>query len=131
MVKKGVLVLILLLIFSSAALENSYARNTPRLVDEQDNMHPWGGDDSNTGGTFSADDYNPISPADYPLQVNYGSKANLISGLFRVAWDEMKYFFFGIRATSQPPRDRISDGSPTSSGFSQPDSGPTGGRSGL
>lgn len=130
MIKKGVLVLILLLIFLSAATENSYARNTPRLIDEQDNLHPWGGDDSNSGDS-KPDNYDPISPGDYSLQFNYGSKTSLISGLFMTAWDEMRYLFFGINATPQPRRDRSSDGSPTSSGFTQPDSGSSGGRSGF
>ena len=131
MVKKGFFVLILLLIFLSAALENSYAKSIPRLVDEQDNMHPWGGDDNNNTGTVNVDNYIPISTENYPFRYNYGSKTNLISGLVMTAWDEMKYFFFGTIGTSQSPPDRSSGGSPTSSRFTQPDSGSTGGRSGL
>lgn len=129
MVKKGVLVLILLMIFSSAVSDNTYAKNSPRLVDEQDNMHPWGGDDNNNPA-LTVDHYNPNPFVDYQLRYNYGSKTNLISGLLTVALDEIRYFFFGITATSQPPRDRTAGGSPTSSGFTHPESGPSGGRSG-
>lgn len=131
MVKKGFFVLILLLIFLSAALENSYAKNIPRLIDEQDNMHPWGGDDNNNTGTISADTYSPIPTGNYSLQYNYGSKTNLISGLFMAAWDEMTYFFFGTIVTSQSSRDRTVGSTPTSSNITETDSGSTGGRSGL
>lgn len=130
MVKKGVLVLILLTLFLSAAPENSSAKNSPRLVDKQDNMHPWGGDDNSNTGVIKVDNYNPISYGDYRLHYNYGSKSNLISGILTVALDEIRYFFFGITAASSQPRDRTTDGSPTSSGLTQPVSGSSGGRSG-
>ena len=129
MVKKGVLVLILLMIFSSAVPDNSYAKNSPRLVDEQDNMHPWGGDDNNNP-VFKVDNYDPNPFLDYQLRYNYGYKTNLISGLLAMALDEIRYFFFGITATPQSPRDRTDRGAPTSSGFTQPESGSSGGRSG-